>query len=196
MTGTTLLSVALLNQGGVFGDYNLSGYPVAFGSDFKTFFINVPVTEVIIGARMTYQTGVEPSFDVDISRVQGCNTYFNYSMEGTLVALNCSGNAHNVETTEKNYITISDKQYIKDITTNKQIKQNVGFKLEANQIYTLFKSPLVYKLEDLVFDKYLIDNSTFEGYNGSNLSTRNFELILSKDKPVKRRTNFNINFFD
>jgi hypothetical protein len=44
--------------------------------------------------------------------------------------------------------------------------------------------------------RYMLDTTSFEGYNGSKLSEKNIELILTDEKVQKRRSNFELNFFD
>lgn len=44
--------------------------------------------------------------------------------------------------------------------------------------------------------KYMLDTTTFEGWNGNNLSEKNIELLLTDDKNYKRRTNFDSSFWD
>lgn len=44
--------------------------------------------------------------------------------------------------------------------------------------------------------RYMLDTTSFEGYNGSKLSEKNIELILTDEKISKRKSNFELNFFD
>jgi hypothetical protein len=44
--------------------------------------------------------------------------------------------------------------------------------------------------------RWLLDTNTFEGYNGSKLSEKNIQLQLSDEKTYRRKTNFNLTFWD
>lgn len=47
-----------------------------------------------------------------------------------------------------------------------------------------------------VVKKYIIDTTTFDGYNGKLLSDKNLELIFTDPKSYKRKATKNITFFD
>ena len=86
------------------------------------------------------------------------------------------------------------------ITSNTKIRHNTGLAIKQEQIYSLIKSPNVNAITNTidgpVNDILNIDNESFEGFNGMNLSERNLELIFSKPKNVRRITDKEIKFFD
>lgn len=123
--------------------------------------------------------------------------YFYFGINGFFNRIRCLGEYNDTVLTTKNYINVSNKKYLNKISTEKKIKQNTGFKLNQDEIYSLIQSPKIYKIDNsLNIKKYNIDNNTFEGYRGLLLSEKNLEIIMSEEKTTERKTNLKVGFYD
>ena len=132
-----------------------------------------------------------------------CNTkqWFYYSNNGILSTFWSTANIHNVDSTEREYITIGNRQLLTKSATTKQKKINIGFGLTEGEMYEIAKTPYVYEptiTDDgsLKLKRYKNNTTTFEGYNGTNLSERNIELVIEDEKKYKKITTPSIGFFD
>jgi len=126
------------------------------------------------------------------------NQLFYYSIDGSFDNIYLEGNIHEVNNVKKEYVTIGNKKMPIKIITEKQLKCNTGFKLNQSQVYSLIKTPFVF-LVDIVNQKvnrYILDTTTFEGYNGTLYNEKNIELLLTDEKQYKRKTNFDLDFWD
>ena len=47
-----------------------------------------------------------------------------------------------------------------------------------------------------ILKRYKINNSTFDGYTGKQLSEKNIELLLDDERVYTRKNNINLSFFD
>ena len=132
-----------------------------------------------------------------------CNmsTFYYINSDGFLSMFNTIANIHPVETTEREYITIGNKQILSKSNTTKQLKINTGFDINENEMYEIIKSPYFYTLDknddlNIVLKRYKNNNNSFEGWKGNNLSERNIELLLEDEKIYKKISNVQIDFFD
>lgn len=73
-----------------------------------------------------------------------------------------------------------------------------NFKLEKGSVPTPYEVSINdYNTKPITpFKRYQLDTQSFEGYVGSKLSERNIELLLSDEKIYKRKTNFDLTFWD
>ena len=128
---------------------------------------------------------------------QNCSTpYYFFNENGMFDAIYCEGTANEVDTITRTSLTVGKKQIQTGINIQKQIKHNTGFNITQSQMYSLMKSPLVYKLEGSILKEYVISNNSFDGYNGKKLSGKNIELILTDPVKYERKTNYTTTFFD
>lgn len=89
------------------------------------------------------------------------NDYFYYDNNSVMDKLACKANAFEVENIEKDYIKLGNKNFNNKTTIKKQIRQNTGFQLDEKQVYSLNKSPLVYKVtpKDYLVHRNLVYNT-------------------------------------
>lgn len=80
--------------------------------------------------------------------------YYYFNTNGIYEAIWCNANKNIVDTVEKEYLNINNKQYVYKINTTEQIKQNSGFELTEKQVYSLIKTPYVRTFEQGEFYKY------------------------------------------
>jgi hypothetical protein len=134
-----------------------------------------------------------------------CNTHqwFYYSNNGILSTFWTTANVHEVESTEKEYITINNRQINTKNITTKQKKINIGYGLTEEEMYEIAKTPYIWQQVynsdgsiPVLLKRYKNNTTTFEGWNGSNLSDRNIELIIEDEKKYKKITTPQIGFFD
>lgn len=180
------------SAGSIIGDY--AGYPNN-NADGQTYFLYIDPSAVKVYIETENFTGwkqVEPNCNRNV-------WYFNGS-NGQIDMTVTDANIHEVENTTRNYIQIANKRYPIRIETQKQLKVNTGFRLKGEQIYSLLKSPYIFRNTSsgtsFTSKRYSIDTTSFEGYNGSKLSERNIELILTDEKKYTRKTNFDLTFWD
>lgn len=122
--------------------------------------------------------------------------YYYINDNGIFDAIYCTGIGNEIDTITKTNLTVGNKQIQTGISIAKQIKHNTGFNITQEQMYSLMKSPLVYKLYNGTLKEYVIANTTFEGYNGKKLSGKNIELVLTDPVKYTRKTNYTTTFFD
>lgn len=123
--------------------------------------------------------------------------YYFWNVNGAYDVIYCTGVINKVESVDKKYITVSGTKYPLKMIVSSGVKQNTGLILRQEQIYSLIKAPQVDAITlGPVHNLMNIDLSSFEGFNGINLSSRNMELIFMKPTVTKRITNKNITFFD
>ena len=128
------------------------------------------------------------------------NNYYFFNPSGAFDILRCQGTLNEVSTTEKEEIKVRNSVVYTKLKVLKQLKQNSGLLLSDSQVRGLIQSPYVYKFTDtgsaITSKEYLIDNNSFEGYNGVSLGNKNIELIFTDPTLYERATNKNITFFD
>lgn len=131
-----------------------------------------------------------------------CNLtpYYFWNINGGYDTILCRGIARDVVNVDKKYININGKDIPLRIDIDSKVTHNTGFGLNSEQIYSLIKSPNVNRLEFNAISPINhimnIDDESFNGYNGTNLSERNIELTFSKPTQSRRVTNKRITFFD
>lgn len=145
--------------------------------------------------------GMRQIYTTTYNVTKECMTpYYFWNDNGTFDTVYCSGVANEVVDVEKEYIDLNGVQMPLKINYRTKIKHNTGLSLKQEQIYSLIKSPIAYKLEiendKPMIRKYNIELESFEGYNGVNISERNMELIFTNPRESSRITNKQITFFD
>lgn len=133
--------------------------------------------------------------------VEGCMTpYYFWNDNGGFDTIYCSGTRNELVDVEKKYVEINGVKTPIKITTSTRIKHNTGLAIKQEQMYSLIKAPNVNAItptaNGIRNEMLIIDNESFEGFNGLNLSERNVELIFSYPKDARRITNKEISFFD
>ena len=133
--------------------------------------------------------------------VEGCMTpYYFWNDNGGFDTIYCSGTRNELVDVEKKYVEINGVKTPIKITTSTRIKHNTGLAIKQEQMYSLIKAPNVNAITPIANgirnEMLIIDNESFEGFNGLNLSERNVELIFSYPKDARRITNKEISFFD
>jgi hypothetical protein len=75
-----------------------------------------------------------------------CNlhNWYYYNNNGNLTLSYTDANVHEVENTQKEYLTIGNKEYTTKLITTKQKKINTGYGLTDTEMYELVKTPYVY----------------------------------------------------
>lgn len=126
----------------------------------------------------------------------GINHYYYLNSEGMFDILHCTGTKNISDLTTKKSLQLKDKTIITSLTTQKQIKQNTGFNLTDTQIRELMRAPFIYNFRADTLTRYNLENDTFTGYNGLNLSGKNIELIFTDPKTYRRNTNHTTTFFE
>jgi len=76
-----------------------------------------------------------------------CNlhTWYYYNNNGNLQLSYTDANVHEIENTQKEYLTIGNKEYTTKVITTKQKKINTGYGLGEQEMYELVKTPYVYQ---------------------------------------------------
>lgn len=133
--------------------------------------------------------------------VEGCmKPYYFFNENGAYDTIYCSGTRNEIVDVEKKYVEINGVKTPIKITSSTKIKHNTGLAIKQEQMYSLIKAPNVNAItptpQGIRNEMLIIDNESFEGFNGFNLSERNVELIFSYPKDARRITNKEINFFD
>ena len=156
--------------------------------------IRVPENAVSVEFKITDTQGTT---SYAFKAIDGCmKPYYFWNENGAYDSIYCSGVANRVLDVDKEYINVNGSQIPLKITSIEKIKHNTGLSLFQEQIYSLIKSPAIHSLEDDTIRAYNIDLESFEGYNGTKVSDRNIELIITKPKQVRRATTRLLNFYD
>lgn len=127
-----------------------------------------------------------------------CSTpYYFWNDNGAFDVIRLTGVRNIVELVDKKYINVNGTQIPITIDITQQIKHNSGFQLPQEQIYSLIKAPIVDEIKFGQSHNILnINLTSFEGFNGTNLSNRNIEFIFTRPKDSKRVTGKTIGFTD
>lgn len=163
--------------------------------DYVTYLIQLP--EDLVNFMIIAKPGIN-AIKPKIVINPGCyNKYYYMSDNGAFDCIKCTGTMNEVNSvTRKNY-QLGNKLIQTRIDVIKQIRQNTGFNLNENQIYSLINSPNVYTIDNSNNVKeYVVDTNSFDGYRNIKLSGRNIELVLTDPKQYRQKTNYEINFFD
>ena len=161
---------------------------------YVTYMIRVPENAVSVEFKITDTQGTT---SYAFKAIDGCmKPYYFWNENGAYDSIYCSGVANRVLDVDKEYINVNGSQIPLKITSIEKIKHNTGLSLFQEQIYSLIKSPAIHSLEDDTIRAYNIDLESFEGYNGTKVSDRNIELIITKPKQVRRATTRLLNFYD
>lgn len=182
-------------------NYNITGLTTQAGYDYTTYLWYTKYADQIVNLNIT-NSGVTTNQILPVDTTCSHN-YFFYNINGGLDTLYAQGNKHIVNNVQKENVRVGDKMFNTKFIINNQIKQNIGYRLTQEQIYSFIKTPfcfeelpIVDENTDLEFKRWMIENSNFEGYVGSKLSQKNIELLLTDEKQYKRKSNFKLTFFD
>lgn len=91
------------------------------------------------------------------------NDYYYLDNNSVMDKLSCKANSFDLESVEKEYVKLGNKNFNNKTTVKKQIVQNTGYQLDEKQVYSLNKSPLVYKIEPkdyMIHTNYVSNTST------------------------------------
>lgn len=172
-----------------------SSFSLPDGSDYVVGLINIP----------NNCRSIQFYYGADLPEIYAINNcgypYYYLGLDGGFNLLYTTGVKNVIDNVKKDTIKIGNNIIVTKQITNKQIKQNSGLALNEDTIRSLIQSPFVYTITNdgsgnLTIKEYSIDNSTFDGYNGVSLGSRNIELIFNDPKEYKRITNKTIGFFD
>lgn len=187
-------------------DYSDSGYTIPYNG---IFFLYIPDNCEYVTAEIPNVTGTTAFKIYTQCKPKNLNCFYYNNLEGSFDVLYTEGTINKIDLTSKKYLTSGNNKFTYSIDTTHQLKVNTGYKLSDLEIRSLMRSPYIYYLSisDVLYTsgfnynvytlkRYTLDNNTFDGYTGKKLSERNIELVLNEDKTYKRKSNFNIGFFD
>ncbi len=87
---------------------------------------------------------------------QKCNlhNWYYYSNNGNLCLSYTDANVHEIENTQKEYLTIGSKEYTTKVITTKQKKINTGYGLNESEMYEVIKTPYIYEpvVDEIEYD--------------------------------------------
>jgi len=145
------------------------------------------------GQDITPTDWIPSSFDMkaqtnqkSFTKTVGCsgvvsNDYFYLDNNSVMDKLSCKANAFEIESIEKEYVKLGNKDFNHKTTIKKQVKQNTGYSLDEKQLYSLNKSPLVYKIHPkdyMINQNYVLNTSSEYTINNAGWIHLNLKYTL------------------
>lgn len=177
---------------------NTVTYSSVTSKDYTITFVKINDTTKTINWKLLNSDSVYANLSGSSNTLCNINSnfYYYFNQDSDMKVINLTGTRNIIDTVEREETKLKNGKIILNIKKNKKISQNSGFNITDTQIRDMLSAPFIYQFEGNILKQYTIDNDTFAGFEGTNLSGRNIEILLTDTKTYERKTTSIINFFD
>lgn len=133
---------------------------------------------------------------------------FYFGVENPIDTIGFIGKTERLETNTKRIIDFGKRKRVVKYDISHKLQQNTGLFLADKDIFNLVKSPYIltidaysdlngtfYSTGHLNIEEYILDDSTFEGFNTKTFSNKNIILNMTKKVSDRLYTAFDTSFF-
>jgi hypothetical protein len=208
--GINLIVKLYNSSNGLLNTFYLNGSPNA--NVERLIFCEYNCTKVVLQRRIDSET---PTTLTTIYPINGCHTLttntpnpdikqlFYSDRNNSLQVFNTTANRFIEEVTTKEYINIGSRKMVNSSTTQRKLHQHTGFNVTEREMYDINKASFVWTvnndnfvMNEPVMERWMMDNNTFSSYNGTKITEKNVELIMSQERQDTNYSNQKINFYD